>query len=169
MSPFVVGFSVSLVHKHTQSQTIWPSLIVRAQVETGRTLEGRNATLRTSSVLWTNGSSCDPRLWTLCSPFFHLCVNLPATFPVDLWIDPISSCHFDTGKSNRRGGVCRVTGVLPGAHCSWLAMPDWCGSLCLRHPVLCFLPLSSTLPSFTSDFFTLSWRGMDLILALSCL
>lgn len=79
-----------------------------------------NATLRISSVLWTNGASCNSNLWTLVSilsrhPYLWIFQ------PLFLWIDPIYySFHlFIDGKSIWQGLACSQE-RLAGDHGVWV-------------------------------------------------
>lgn len=132
----MVGFSWSLVHIHKKVQWVSQALLWghRRRQEGGWKAEMPH---------WGQ-ARCSGLMDLPMIPSFGLCptllstrVNLPATFPVDLWLDPISSCHFYPGKKKPRWGW-GITGVLPGA-------PDWCGSPRPGHPVPCCFAQQSPL------------------------
>lgn len=120
------------------------------RVKTRRRLQGRNATLGTSPVLWTNGPSCNSKLdfVQVFSAIKHLGVSLPTTLPCT-WEQQIPSLPAVStqGKAGRVG-----SGGNRPAHGSTLllAVPSWCGSLYPGHPAPCCLaPLSN---GFLSSF-----------------
>lgn len=150
----MVGFSWSLVHIHKEVQWVCQALLWGHRRRRGGGWKA-DATPRTSPVLWTNGSSHDSKFWTLSNSSLHSCESSSY-----LSCGPVTRSHLflpflPREKTGAEVGLGHHRCAPRGTWLVWEPPPS---------PML----LCSAV-SFTSDFFPLFWRGVDLVLALSCL